>query len=122
MIKGLNGATIWSEDLNNLLPFYRDVLRLPVVQETPEFVVLGEANGPFLGLGTHSEVSGSAPDPYRHMVGLESDDLEADYQRLEAAGVAFIERPTDYGGLHIATLRDPEGNVIQLFQPTSQQS
>jgi len=31
MIKGLSGATIWSEDLNKqLLPFYRDVLGLPV--------------------------------------------------------------------------------------------
>jgi hypothetical protein len=26
MIKGLSGATIWSEDFNRLLPFYRDVL------------------------------------------------------------------------------------------------
>jgi hypothetical protein len=24
MIMGLRGAPIWSEDLNNLLPFYRD--------------------------------------------------------------------------------------------------
>jgi len=30
MIKGLRGATTWSEDLNNLLPFYRDLLGLPV--------------------------------------------------------------------------------------------
>ena len=30
MITGLRGATIWSEDLNRLLPFYRDVLGLPV--------------------------------------------------------------------------------------------
>ena len=25
MITGLRGTSIWSEDLNNLLPFYRDV-------------------------------------------------------------------------------------------------
>ncbi len=30
MITGLRGASIWSEDLNNLLPFYRDVLGLEV--------------------------------------------------------------------------------------------
>ena len=30
MIKGLRGASIWSENLDNLLPFYRDLLGLPV--------------------------------------------------------------------------------------------
>jgi predicted enzyme related to lactoylglutathione lyase len=104
--------------LNNLLPFYRDTLGLRVAIETPAFVVMGDGNGPNLGLGTHSDVKGRASDPYRHMVGLDSDNLDADYLRLNTAGVEFIEKPTDYGGLRIATLRDPEGNVIQLFQPT----
>src|SRR5437763_7128142 len=90
MIKGLSGATIWSEDLNNLLPFYRDVLGLTVAVEAQGFVVLGGANGANLGLGTHSEVRGRASDPYRHMVGLDSDDLDADYRRRAAAGVEFI--------------------------------
>lgn len=118
MITGLMGATIWSQDLNNLLPFYRDTLGLAVAVETPEFVVLGsDANAPSLALGTHSEVKGKAVDPYRHFVGLGSNDLDADFARLQAAGVEFLERPTDYGGLRIATLKDPEGNVVQLFQP-----
>jgi len=42
MIKGLRGASIWSEDVKNLLPFYRDVLGLKVGFESPGFVVLGE--------------------------------------------------------------------------------
>jgi hypothetical protein len=41
MIKGLRGASIWSEDVKNLLPFYRDVLGLKVGFESPGFVVLG---------------------------------------------------------------------------------
>ena len=120
MIKGLSSATIWSQDLNNLLPFYRDVLGLKVALQTPGFVVFGDgAEGPSLGLGTHSEVKGMASDPYRHMVGLDSDDLDADYQRLGSAGVEFIEAPTEYDGLRIATFKDPEGNLIQLFGRTS---
>jgi lactoylglutathione lyase len=117
MIKGPSGATIWSENVNNLIPFYRDILGLKVRIEAPEFVVFGDENGTNLGLSTHSEVKGKAKDPYRHMVGLDSDDLDADFRRLESAGVEFIEKPTDYGGLRIATLKDPEGNVVQLFQP-----
>lgn len=119
MIKKFAGASIWSEDLNNLLPFYRDVLGLKVVHESEGFVVLGEDNpeSATLGLGTHSEVHGRNSDSARHMVGLESDDLMADYQRLKRAGVEFIEDPTEYGDdMSIATLKDPEGNLVQIWQ------
>src|SRR5262245_54551804 len=65
----LSGTSIWSEDLNNLLPFYRDVLGVEVTTETAGFVVLGG-----LWLGTHSEVHGRNADPARHMIGLTSND------------------------------------------------
>ena len=117
MITGVRGASIWSENLDNLLPFYRDLLGLPVAVRAPGFVVLGEYGKATLGLGTHSEVRGKNNDSARHMVGLGTDDVDADWKRLEAAGVEFVERPTDYGQLRIATLKDPEGNLIQLLQP-----
>ena len=65
MIKGLRGASIWSEDVKNLLPFYRDVLGLKVGFESPGFIVLGELGAPALALGTHSEVHGRNADPAR---------------------------------------------------------
>jgi predicted enzyme related to lactoylglutathione lyase len=117
MIKGLRGATIWSEDLGNLLPFYRDVLGLGVGVQTPGFVVLGDGEAPALALGTHSEVHGRNGDPARHMVALTSDDVRADWKRLKDAGVEFVEDPTDYGTVRIATLKDPDGNLVQLLQP-----
>ncbi len=117
MIKGLFGATRWSEDLNNLLPFYRDLLGLPVAIQIPGFVVLGKLGAATLALGTHSEVHGRNADPARHMVGLETDDVDAEWKRLKGAGVEFIEAPTDSGRLRIATFKDPEGNLVQLLQP-----
>jgi predicted enzyme related to lactoylglutathione lyase len=82
-----------------------------VTSEAPGFVVLGG-----LWLGAHSEVHGPNTDPARHMIGLTSNDLSGDYQRLKAAGVEFIEDPKDYGSVLIATLKDPEGNLVQLLQ------
>ena len=117
MIKGLRGASIWSEDVKNLLPFYRDVLGLSVGHESPGFVVLGDLGTPALALGTHSEVRGRNADPARHMVALSTDDVRGDWKRLKAAGVEFVEDPTDYGNLRIATLKDPEGNLVQLLEP-----
>ncbi len=93
------------------------MLGLEVIIESPRFVVLGEAGGPSLGLGSHSDVRGRNADPARHMVGLTTDDVDADCKRLKGAGVQFVEDPTDYGGLRIATLKDPEGNLVQLLQP-----
>jgi predicted enzyme related to lactoylglutathione lyase len=116
MITRLRVSSIWSQDLNNLLPFYRDVLGLSVSLETPGFVVLGDPGGPAVALGTHSEVRGRATDPARHIVGFETDDLRKDWRRLKDAGVEFVEDPKDYGNVWVATFKDPEGNLLQLLQ------
>jgi predicted enzyme related to lactoylglutathione lyase len=119
MITGFRGTTIWSENLNNLLPFYRDVLGFKVGLASEGFVVLGDPKSPTLALGTHSEVRGRNADPARHMVAVGTDDVDAEWTRLRAAGVEFIENPTDYGTLRIATLKDPEGNLVQLLERRS---
>ena len=92
--------------MKNLLPFYRDVLGLQVGFESPGFVVLGELEAPALALGTHSEVHGRNADPARHMVGLATDDVRTEWKRLKAAGVEFVEDPTD---LRQPADRDLEG-------------
>ena len=118
MLKRLCISSIWSEDLNNLLPFYRDVLGLKVGLESPGFVVLGEPLGPSVALGTHSDVHGKATDPARHIVALETDDIDAEYTRLKAQGVEFLEAPSEAGGgpVRFATFKDPEGNYLQLLE------
>jgi predicted enzyme related to lactoylglutathione lyase len=118
MIKGLQSAGIWSEDIQKqLLPFYRDVVGMPVSMDTPEFVVLGsDPNSPSLTLGTHSEVKGKNADGPRHMVGLATDDLKGDVERLKSKGVQFIDEGTQFDGVTVATLTDPEGNYVQLLQ------
>ena len=50
------------------------------------------------------------------MVALTSDDVRADWKRLKEAGVEFIEDLTDDGAARIATLKDPDGNLVQLLQ------
>ena len=115
-IKRLSISSVFSEDLNNLLPFYRDVLGLVAGTEEHGFVVLGEPGGPTVGLGTHSEVHGKAVDPARHIIGLETDDIQADYGRLKGLGVEFLEAPTQGGPVTFATLKDPEGNYVQLVE------
>jgi predicted enzyme related to lactoylglutathione lyase len=124
VITGVAGVSLWSEDSAGLASFYRDVIGLPelhLVVEPGEggqgYYNFGDANGPWLGIGQHSEIKGRASDPHRHLVALRTTDVPADVQRLKQKGVGFIEEPQDQGGgFWIATLKDPEGNLVQLYE------
>ena len=51
------------------------------------------------------------------MVHYGVDDIHAEYARLAGLGVEFIRSPEqeDWGGW-VATLSDPDGNILQLLQ------
>jgi lactoylglutathione lyase len=105
--------------------FYKDELGL-----TPAFGAEGEAYASF-DTGTGSVaifardgqagvVDLRAPGDSTLLV-LEVDDVDADVARLGSAVVAGpIDQP-DWGG-RVAYVRDPSGNLIELFQtiPTSE--
>ena len=48
---------------------------------------------------------------------FEVDDLNAEFARLSARGVAFTQNPTPVGAVSIAIFADGCGNLIQLYQP-----
>jgi glyoxylase I family protein len=50
------------------------------------------------------------------LASFETDDLDAEYARLSAKGVAFTRPPTNAGPVKIAVLSDTVGNLIQLHQ------
>lgn len=118
MLTGIHSVLIWTEELSRLLPFYRDVLGLKPEMESEGFVFFQASSGAQLALGVHSEVRGRSRDPYRVMVDFQVDDCQAEYERLSKQGVEFIRTPGKEDGVIIATLRDPDGNVLQLFQMT----
>jgi len=47
------------------------------------------------------------------------DDIEAEVNKLEAAGVSFTQAPTDVGDATIAAFDDTCGNLIQLIKLNS---
>ena len=47
---------------------------------------------------------------------FQSDDVQAEYERLAAAGVEFTVEPTDVGPAIIAVFDDTVGNLIQMIQ------
>lgn len=117
-VTGFAGVLIWTSAARfpAMLRFYRDVLGL-----TPRHVKPGMVNFAWgdvrLSVAIHGEIDGPNRDPLRTMVNLAVDDIAAEHARLAALGVPFLRPPEreDWGG-SVATLTDPDGNLLQLFQ------
>ena len=117
-IQGLAGVLIWTEPerFPAMARFYRDQLGLTPRSDKPDFINF-DWSGVRLSVSVHDRVRGESRDPFRIMVNLAVDDLGAMHARLAAAGVVFTRPPEreDWGG-RVATLVDPDGNMVQLFQ------
>ena len=120
MITGLAGVILWTEDVERLASFYRQVLGLTPHSVRPHFVAFrwGDVR---LSVGYHDGVHGPTREPFRVMVNLAVDDIHAAYEALKAKGVDFIRPPEqEHWGGWVATFQDPDGNVLQLLQQPSE--
>ena len=110
------GVVIWTEDLETLVEFYRDMLGLTPHSVRPDFVAF-RWNEMRLSIGKHSEVRGRSGEPYRVMVNLGVSDIQRLHRELTAKGVPFLRPPEqEHWGGWVATLSDPDGNTLQLIQ------
>ena len=116
MITGVVGITIWTSDLDPMFHFYNDLLRLPLHSRHDDWLAfeLGDVR---FNVGLHDRVDGPSRDPFRFMPHLGVDDIHTECQRLMEQGVEFIRPPEqEHWGGWVATLKDPDGNLLQLLQ------
>ena len=117
-IGGIAGVLIWTEAhrFDAMARFYRDQLELTPRTSRSDFINF-DWSGVRLSVSVHDRVRGATREPFRIMVNLAVDDIAAVHARLRAAGVAFTRPPEreDWGGW-VASLTDPDGNLIQLMQ------
>jgi catechol 2,3-dioxygenase-like lactoylglutathione lyase family enzyme len=114
-----------TDDLDRLVDFYQTVTRVSAIRYTPQFA---EFHFPafMLAIG-HSETvelfgSGSAHAADNHSLIVEflADDVDAEYERLQKLDFVWVQAPTrmPWGNLSIL-LRDPDRNLVNLFQPVT---
>ncbi len=113
-----NSILIGSEDPQRLVDYYTRLFGEPVFSEGGySGWQLGSG---FITVGPHDEVTGRNAHPGRLLWNIESADVQADFDRLKAAGATVVREP--YGmdeempGL-IATFSDPDDNYFQLMSP-----
>jgi lactoylglutathione lyase len=125
-------ARILARDYQAALSFYRDTLGLPVAQQ------IGDDTGPYceIGLGQPQDDHGRLAIYKRElfsgnvmtleesghsdsmMIAIHVGNVASAVQQLEASGIRFETAVTDRQewAIRTAHLRDPEGNLVELFE------
>ena len=108
---------ITSEQPEALHKFYEDVVGLEKDPVSGGFLIGDSA---MFMIDGHSETHGKAKEPQRYLFSFKVDDVKAERERLEAAGVPFIRKEgQEFWGGVFSTFVDPDGNYGQLteFRP-----
>jgi glyoxylase I family protein len=124
-------TSIMVDDQDKALRFYTEVLGFEKKREFPVgaykwmTVVSPDApNETELSLEPNTNPAGKTFqkamfDQGIPLAAFEVRDLDGEYARLRARGVAFTKEPTSMGPVRIAILSDTCGNLIQIYQPPS---
>lgn len=107
--------------------FYTDVMELPLRLRTSD-AVYAEIDGGRTTLGIYqrrlmNEVVGAQYEPDAPRADFAAltfsvPDIDAAYRALRERGAQFLTEPHDQEawGLRVAHLRDPDGNLIEIYQ------
>lgn len=140
MINGVHHISLATTDMDRLLAFYRDLLGLPqrldIMIEPgnkPLETIVGMENIRARAAGLRAGnvqievfqyidpqpvagVARPACDAGIRHICFDVTDIEAEYERLKSAGVAFISPPQKLEGAKACSVyaRDPDGNIVEL--------
>lgn len=119
---------IITDDLDRLVSFYEQVTGVKAERPAPPFaeLVLPSAT---LAIG-HSQTvglfgAGAARAADNHSVILEFrvDDVDSEYTRLQALVNEWVQEPTTMPwGNRSILFRDPDGNLVNLFTPVTEEA
>ena len=114
-----------TDDVAGLAAFYERVTGIPVEWSTPDFAELRTPAGT-LALGSTRTVAlfgaGSArpADNSTAIVEFLVDDVDAAHRRIGQEPTEFVNEPTTMPwGNRSLLLRDPDGNLVNLFTPVT---
>ena len=119
MITALAGVIIYTTAARyaDMRSFYVDVLGLVPRSDRDGFINF-ELGNQRLTITVHSGLGGPNTDPFHVMVNLATGDIDSDFAAAVDAGARSLRPPEreSWGGM-VATLADPDGNIVQLLQP-----
>lgn len=127
----LSTCFVQVHDPDLALAFYRDALGLEVRNDVPQgdfrWITVGSASQPDVSIVLTNFVAGSPADldavagllakGAMNGVHFRTDDLDAAFDRLRAAGAEVVSEPANQPwGVRDGAVRDPSGNLVRLEQ------
>lgn len=112
-VKKLQNAYYVTGDMDRAVAFYRDALGLGLKFQDGAKWAQFDAGGVNFSLSAPEE---AAPSAAGATVIFEVDDLDAARERLLAHSAAVLDSRDMGSHGRSLTFRDPDGNVVQLFQ------
>jgi predicted enzyme related to lactoylglutathione lyase len=121
-------TSVYVDDQDKALRFYTEVLgfvkKADVSNGPYRWLTVAspeEPEGTDLQLALNDNPAGKSYQQALFQQGLPAamfftDDVEGDYERMNARGAEFTMPPTDVTGARIAMLKDTCGNLIQVSQ------
>ncbi|HEX3734528.1 MAG TPA: VOC family protein [Solirubrobacterales bacterium] len=128
----LSSCFVLVHDPDLALAFYRDTLGLELRNDVAKgdfrWLTVGAASQPGVAVVLTNYLNGSPADQDAlagliakgalNGVHFHSDDLDASFEKLRAAGAEIVQEPTDQPwGTRDCAVRDPSGNMIRIDQP-----
>ncbi|MGC5016816.1 VOC family protein [Streptosporangium sp. DT93] len=132
----LSQCFIAVDDHDRAVVFYRDVLGLEVRNdvgyEDLRWVTVGSPSQPEVSIVLESLLAGTEASPadreaLTSLLGkgllrgviFSTDDCDAVFERVRAAGGEVLQEPTDqHYGVRDCAFRDPSGNMVRFSQPS----
>jgi predicted enzyme related to lactoylglutathione lyase len=105
----------WTVDMDRAVKFYEDVMGLRLLRRDGSNWAMFDA-GP-VRLALHGAVEGRPIETGGATAVFAVDDLDASRAALEERGAEFEEQVGEVEGYaRFATLRDPDGNRVQIIE------
>jgi glyoxylase I family protein len=123
-------TSIMVDDQDKAVRFYTEVLGFRKKHDIPvgefRWITVTSPEGPDdleLALEPNANPAGKAFQSAMFAQGIplaafEVADIEREFRRLTASGVAFTKEPSPAGPILLAVFADTCGNLIQLYQPS----
>jgi predicted enzyme related to lactoylglutathione lyase len=124
----LASIRIITDDLDRLVSFYEQLTGVTAERPAPPFaeLVLPSATlaiGHSQTVGLFGAGSARAADNHSVIIEFRVDDVDAEYTRLEALVSDWIQEPTTMPwGNRSILFRDPDGNLVNLFVPVTEEA
>jgi predicted enzyme related to lactoylglutathione lyase len=117
---GIGGLFFRARDPERLMAWYRDMLGVETMSPSGEGGVWQQQAGPTVFSPMVHDTDYFGRPEQQHMVNFRVDDLDAMLAQLRDAGAEVDEKTDEMEGIgRFGWVTDPEGNRIELWQPTA---